>query len=42
LVDDDPTLLKLNRFRLENAGYSVDAASSVDEAIGSRSRSARA
>ncbi len=33
LVDDDPTLLKLNRFRLETAGYSVETASSADEAI---------
>jgi len=33
LVDDDPTLLKLNRFRLETAGYVVDTADGVAEAI---------
>jgi two-component system cell cycle sensor histidine kinase/response regulator CckA len=33
LVDDDPTLLKLNRFRLEAAGYLVETASSAAEAI---------
>ncbi|HTQ03284.1 MAG TPA: response regulator [Polyangiaceae bacterium] len=33
LVDDDPTLLKLNRVRLEDAGYVVDTAANADDAM---------
>jgi two-component system cell cycle sensor histidine kinase/response regulator CckA len=40
LVDDDPALLKLNRLRLELAGYSVETASNAEEAL-SRAKSDR-
>jgi CheY-like chemotaxis protein len=33
IVDDDPAFLEINRMILESAGYCVDEASSVDQAL---------